>query len=115
MHHIRSQNRNLLTSSLGCSQRYKEIKTNRAFETTTLPAQPDGPARSYHKVMLTVHVTDRVSAVSKVAAGYQRQSKRTSRQCVCHLVYLPSRHGDEHKPVQGGHLDPSADQCQGCG
>jgi hypothetical protein len=61
-----------------------------------------GPARPYHKVMLTVHVTDSVSMVSKVAAGYQRQGKRF--QAVC----LASSHGAETQPQlrwkERGHL-----------
>ena len=62
----------------------------------------EGPARPYHRVMLTVHVTDSVSTVSKIAAGYQRQGKHF--QAVC----LASRHGAETQPQlkwkEGGHL-----------
>jgi hypothetical protein len=62
----------------------------------------EGPARRYHKVMLTVHVTDSVSTVSTIAAGYQRQGKHF--QAVC----LASRHGAETqaqlKWKEGGHL-----------
>jgi hypothetical protein len=52
--------------------------------------------------MLTVHVTDSVSTVSKIAAEYQRQGKRF--QAVC----LASSHGAETQPQlkwkQNGHL-----------
>jgi hypothetical protein len=52
--------------------------------------------------MLTVHVTDSVSTVSNIAAGYQRQGKRF--QAVC----LASSHGAETQPQlkwkEGGHL-----------
>jgi hypothetical protein len=62
----------------------------------------EGPARPYHKVMLTVHVTESVSTVSKIATGYQRQGKRF--QAVC----LASRHSAETQPQlmwkEGGHL-----------
>jgi hypothetical protein len=62
----------------------------------------EGPARPLHSVILTVHITDSVSTVSEIVAGYQRQGKHF--QAVC----LASSHGAETQPQlkwkEGGHL-----------
>jgi hypothetical protein len=62
----------------------------------------EGPDRPDHSVMLTVHVTDSVSTVSKIAAKYHKQRKHF--QAVC----LASSQCAETQPLlkwkQNGHL-----------